>query len=126
MRLEEDVLGRVQDMIDAIQAVEAIVEGMDEASFLAERRSRDAVLWNLTVLGEAVRGVPADVQAAHPEIPWARMRGLRNLLVHEYFGIDDPHARSLPMPPTPASRPLDERAVATGGSSANQGVGSTV
>ena len=89
MRLEEDVLGRVQDMIEAIQAVEAFVGEMDEASFLADRRSRDAVLWNLTVLGEAVRGVPADLQDAHPEVPWARMRGLRNLLVHEYFGIDD-------------------------------------
>lgn len=89
MRLEEGVLGRLQDMIEAIHAVEVIVEGMDEASFLADRRSRDAVLWNLTVLGEAVRGVPAHLQDAHPEVPWARMRGLRNLLVHEYFGIDD-------------------------------------
>lgn len=89
MRLDDDVLGRLQDMIGAIQAVEAIVEGMDEASFLADRRSRDAVLWNLTVLGEAVRGVPAELQNAHPEVPWARMRALRNLLVHEYFGIDD-------------------------------------
>ncbi len=90
MRREEDVvLGRLQDMIEAIEAVEAIVEGLDEANFLEDRRSRDAVLWNLTVLGEAVRGVPADLQDAHPEVPWARMRGLRNLLVHEYFGIDD-------------------------------------
>lgn len=89
MRREEDVLGRLPDMIEPIQAVEVIVDEMDEAGFLADRRSRDAVLWNLTVLGEAVRGVPADLQDAHPEVPWARMRGLRNLLVHEYFGIDD-------------------------------------
>lgn len=69
MRLEEGVLGRVQDMIEAIRAVEAIVTEMDEASFRVDRRSRDAVLWNLTVLGEAVRGVPAGFQEVHPEIP---------------------------------------------------------
>ena len=46
-------------------------------------------MWNLAVLGEAVRGIPDEVQAAHPEIPWAKMRGMRNVLVHEYFGIDD-------------------------------------
>ncbi len=86
---EEEVIGRLQDMIDAIEAIEAVVDGVEEASFLKDRRSRDAVLWNLTVLGEAVRGVPVNVQHAHPEVPWSKMRGLRNLLVHEYFGIDD-------------------------------------
>lgn len=89
MRLDEEVLGRLQDMIGAITAIEAIVGSMDEAAFLEDRRSRDAVLWNLTVLGEAARVVPAGFQTTHPEIPWAKMRGLRNLLVHEYFGIDD-------------------------------------
>jgi uncharacterized protein with HEPN domain len=56
---------------------------------VADREGRDAVSWNLTVLGEAVRGVPDDVQASNRDIPWAKMRGMRNLLVHEYFGIDD-------------------------------------
>jgi uncharacterized protein with HEPN domain len=45
--------------------------------------------WNLIVLREAVRGVPDEVQTSNPEIPWAKMPAMRNLLVHEYFGIDD-------------------------------------
>lgn len=43
---------------------------------------------NLIVIGEAASHVPAEVVAANPQIPWARMRGMRNLAVHEYFGID--------------------------------------
>ena len=81
--------GRLQDMIDAINAIVTVIEGLDEPKFLNDRRSRDAAMSNLTVLGEAVRGVPDELQAAHPEVPWAKMRGLRNLLGHEYFGIDD-------------------------------------
>jgi len=49
----------------------------------------DAVIKNLTVIGEAAGRVPASVVAASPQIPWARMRAMRNVVVHEYFGIDD-------------------------------------
>jgi uncharacterized protein with HEPN domain len=89
VRLDREVLGRLQDMIGAIRAIEGVVSGIDEVTFVGDRRSIDAVLWNLTVLGEAARVVPEVVQAAYPEVPWAKMRGLRNFLVHEYFGIDD-------------------------------------
>jgi uncharacterized protein with HEPN domain len=46
------------------------------------------VVRNLIVIGEAARHVPDEVVAANPQIPWARMRGMRNLVVHEYFGVD--------------------------------------
>lgn len=89
MRSESDPAGRIADMLDALAAIEAAIRGHDATTFSADRIARDAVLWNLTVLGEAVRGVPDDVQVANTDIPWAKMRGMRNLLVHEYFGIDD-------------------------------------
>jgi uncharacterized protein with HEPN domain len=89
MRSDPDARGRIADMLEAIAGIESAISGHDATTFAADRKARDAVLWNLTVLGEAVRGVPSEVQAANPEIPWAKMRGMRNLLVHEYFGIDD-------------------------------------
>jgi uncharacterized protein with HEPN domain len=49
----------------------------------------DAVIKNLTVIGEAAGRVPASVVDASPQIPWPRMRAMRNVVVHEYFGIDD-------------------------------------
>jgi uncharacterized protein with HEPN domain len=89
MRSRTDVVGRITDMLDAISAIETAIRGHDATTFPTDRTARDAVLWNLTVLGEAVRGIPDEVQAANAEIPWAKMRGIRNVLVHQYFGIDD-------------------------------------
>jgi len=48
----------------------------------------DAVLRNLTVIGEAARHVPDEVVATHPDLPWSEMRDMRNIVVHEYFGVD--------------------------------------
>lgn len=48
----------------------------------------DAVLRNLAVIGEAVRVLPAEVKALAPEVPWASIAGLRNVVVHEYFRVD--------------------------------------
>ncbi|WP_241423291.1 HepT-like ribonuclease domain-containing protein [Candidatus Contubernalis alkaliaceticus] len=48
----------------------------------------DAVVRNLEVIGEAAKNVPVDVREKHAQIPWRQMAGLRNILIHEYFGID--------------------------------------
>ena len=57
-------------------------------AFRADDRTVDAVVRNLIVLGEASRHIPEDVEQRHPEVPWDRMRGIRNVVVHEYFGVD--------------------------------------
>lgn len=49
---------------------------------------QDAVVRNFTLIGEATRYIPEEVEARYPEIPWERMRGMRNLIVHDYAGID--------------------------------------
>jgi uncharacterized protein with HEPN domain len=79
---------RLRDIIDAIQKVERYTRGMSPEAFAADDRTIDAVVRNLTVLGEASRHVPSAVEARHPEVPWAKMRGIRNVVVHEYFGVD--------------------------------------
>ncbi len=48
----------------------------------------DAVIRNFTIIGEAARQVPAELEKRYPEIPWDKMRGLRNVVVHQYFGMD--------------------------------------
>jgi uncharacterized protein with HEPN domain len=49
----------------------------------------DAVLRNLQIIGEAAKAVPADVRQGHPEVDWKEMTGLRDVLSHAYFGLDD-------------------------------------
>jgi uncharacterized protein with HEPN domain len=48
----------------------------------------DAVVRNFEIIGEASKNIPIEVQSKYPEIPWKKMYGLRNLISHEYFGID--------------------------------------
>jgi uncharacterized protein with HEPN domain len=75
-------------MVAAVEKILSYTAGMDKAAFVADGRTTDAVVRNLIVIGEADGHVPEDVVTASPQIPWARMRGMRNLAVHEYFGID--------------------------------------
>jgi len=62
---------------------------MTYEAFTADRKTVDAVIRNLMVIGEAAGRVPDDVALAHPEIPWKDMRDMRNLVIHEYFGVSD-------------------------------------
>jgi uncharacterized protein with HEPN domain len=79
---------RLQDVIDAVTRIERYTQGMTSNAFRADDRTVDAVVRNLIVLGEASRHIPEDVEQRHPEVPWDRMRGIRNVVVHEYFGVD--------------------------------------
>ncbi len=78
---------RVQDMLGAIAAAETYCEGPDAGSFRESGVIVDAVLRNLTVIGEAAAGLPPEICALAPGIPWGDLRGMRNVLVHEYFGV---------------------------------------
>jgi uncharacterized protein with HEPN domain len=79
---------RVRDILEAISAIADYTDGMTYEEFLADRRTRDAVLRNLTTMGESVRWIPDEVLAHHPEVPWDTLRGVRNVVVHQYFGVD--------------------------------------
>ena len=78
----------LQDAIACGEAIAGYRQGLDRAAFEADRRTYDAVLRNLEVLGEAVRNVPAAVRDANPQVPWAKIVGMRNILIHAYFAVD--------------------------------------
>lgn len=78
---------RVADIVEAAERVQRHVAGLDQAGFLADEKVIDAVSYCFGIIGEAARNVPDDVVAAHPELPWAEMRAMRNVVVHEYFGV---------------------------------------
>jgi len=77
-------------MLDAIERINAFVADMDFADFGADRKTVDAVVRNIEIIGEAAGYVPEDVQRRHPEIPWSRMRGMRNVLIHRYNDVSLP------------------------------------
>ena len=81
---------RIEDMLEAIGWIEEYIHGMDLEALLRDRKTSDAVVRNLEILGEAARNVPDDVASRYPHIPWKRAREMRNILIHAYFGVDLP------------------------------------
>ena len=78
----------LNDLIDAIERIVSYTDGMTPEAFAEDQKTIDAVVRNLTVIGEAANRIPQNVIEENPFIPWSQMRGLRNLIVHEYFRID--------------------------------------
>ena|SRR5215208_4610267 len=78
----------VEDMLAAIAKVERYTSAMEQEMFRQDEKTVDAVVRNLEILGEAARQMPADFASHHPEVPWRQIAGLRNRIVHDYFGLD--------------------------------------
>ncbi len=87
---ERDWRLRIHDIVTAIEKIERYTADMSLADFQADERTIDAVLRNFEIIGEAAGNVPEHVAAAHSNIPWAKMRALRNVVAHAYFGVNLP------------------------------------
>jgi uncharacterized protein with HEPN domain len=79
---------RIEDILEAIAEIEEFTRSMSFDQFRDDPKTLKAVALDIVVIGEAAGHVPNDVTDAHPEIAWALMRGMRNRLVHDYFGMD--------------------------------------
>ena len=80
---------RIQDILTCARNIESFTENMTFESFVNDPRSIRAVAFEFIILGEAARAVPVDIQKRSPNIPWPKMQGIRNILVHEYFRVDE-------------------------------------
>src|SRR4030067_1226835 len=78
------------DILEAIQQIRTYLADQDEEAFKKDRKTQDAVIRNLEVIGEAAGKLPSQIQKDEPEIDWRKITGLRNILIHEYFGINLP------------------------------------
>ena len=79
---------RVDDILEAIARIERYVTGLSFEQFRADQKTVDAVVRNLEVIGEAVRHLSTDQESLPASVPWTDIAGMRNILIHEYFGVD--------------------------------------
>jgi len=79
---------RIQHMIDAINKINIYVGHSDKPAFEGDAKLQDACIRQLQIIGEAARKISNDFHANHPEIPWSEVIGLRNVVIHDYAGID--------------------------------------
>jgi uncharacterized protein with HEPN domain len=79
----------LNDMVMACRSIIRFTEGMTLDAYLADEKTRYAVMRAYEILGEAVRHLPEPLKLANPDVPWTTMGAVRNRIVHGYFGIDD-------------------------------------
>lgn len=78
----------LQDMLDSMNRIANYIQGESYDTFVNHQMLVDAVVRNLEIIGEAAGKVSDKLRERVPEVPWKQMKGLRNILIHEYFGID--------------------------------------
>jgi len=78
----------LQDVLTAIQKIEKYVKNVSFSKFKSDDLKIDGVVRNLEIIGEAAKNIPSEVRGKHKEIEWKKISGLRDILIHEYFGVD--------------------------------------
>jgi len=78
----------LDDIITAIADTAEFTRGMSYEMFAADKKTVNAVLRSLEVLGEATKHIPPSFRKKHPNLPWSKMAGMRDVLIHDYMGVD--------------------------------------
>lgn len=78
----------IEDMLTSMLRIEEYIGEMRFKEFKMNYLIVDAIIRNFEIIGEASKNVPPEIKDKYPEIPWKKMYGLRNLIAHEYFGVD--------------------------------------
>ena len=78
----------LEDILEAIRKIRRFTSGMSSETLAKDDKTLDAVIRNLEVIGEAVKRLPEQVRNRQPDIEWKKIAGLRDILIHEYFGIN--------------------------------------
>ncbi len=85
---KRDTILLLDDMLQSAQKIKEYIYGLDYDSFTSDDKTMDAVVRNFEIIGEAANRIDSEFRDKNPEIEWKRIRGFRNRIVHEYFGID--------------------------------------
>ncbi len=84
-----DYTDYLRDILTAIEDAQSFIESLDLDDFLASKEKQYAVVRALEIIGEAAAQIPTEIRAQYPAIPWREMVGMRNVVIHNYSGVDE-------------------------------------
>ena len=107
--MKEEFLDYVEDVIEAMDDAVSFVEGVKREDLVKDRKTIYAVVRALEIIGEAVKRIPDGVRDRYPQIPWKDMAGMRDKLIHEYFGVNIKRVWKTVKEDIPNLKPLFEK-----------------
>ena len=89
--MKKDISVFIQDILESIKLIEDYAKGATKEEFLDKDdnlQMKDAIIRRLEIIGEAVKNIPDNFKEEHSNIPWKQISGMRDILIHEYFGVN--------------------------------------
>ena len=86
--MSRDISLYIKDILQNMSDAEEFIQGFSYVQFQSDKKTLNAVMRSIEVIGEAAKKVPDEIRAKYPSVPWKEMAGMRDKLIHFYFGVD--------------------------------------